>query len=149
MIKKANDSNRSVRFALLLLSILSFSGIAVAQMLPAAQEQKTDSVILFPPFMDESGFTGRWKLPDDLPRYLSSFIAEKFRASVIPPASVQLFGETSGVVGNGLLSVGMLDRTASHFKARYIVTATITEFSSAGLLWPSRSWQDMKHFRPM
>ena len=114
---------------LLLLSILSFSGIAVAQMLPAAQEQKTDSVILFPPFMDESGFTGRWKLSDDLPRYLSSFIMEKFRAVVIPPASVQLFGETIGVVGNGLLSVGMLDRTASHFKARYIITATITEFS--------------------
>ena len=129
MIKKSNDSTRSVSFALLLLSILSFSGIAVAQILPAAQEQKADSVILIPPFVDESGFAGRWKLSEDLPRYLSSFITEKFHTAVIPPASVQLFGESIGVIGNGLLSVGMLDRTASHFKARYIITATITEFS--------------------
>jgi hypothetical protein len=102
---------------------------AEAQIPPAAREAKPDSVILIPSFADESGFAGKWKLTDDLPRYLSSFITEKFCVATIPPASVQLFGETIGVSGKDLLSAGMMDRMASHFKARYIITATITEFS--------------------
>ncbi|MCX6138209.1 MAG: hypothetical protein NTV54_12015 [Ignavibacteriales bacterium] len=113
--------------AVVLLAVLLISGKGIAQNAPAKPVVESDPVILFAPFVDESEFSGKWKLSEVVPQFLSAYISEKYHASSIPPASVQIFGETIGVTG--IIPVAMLERFASHFRARYVVTAMITEFS--------------------
>jgi hypothetical protein len=122
-------STLRLRFVSLLLFILCLINTADAQISSAARDPKIDSAIMIPPFADESGFSGKWKLSEEVPRYLSAYMSEKFRATFISPTTVQLFGETIGVVGNELLSTGILERSAAHFRARYVLMATITEFA--------------------
>ena len=93
-------STLRLRFVSLLLFILCLINTTDAQISSAARDPKINSAIMIPPFADESGFSGKWKLSEEVPRYLSAYMSEKFRATFISPTTVQLFGETIGVVGN-------------------------------------------------
>jgi hypothetical protein len=90
-----------------------------------------DSVLVFMPFTDHSGFGGKWNISEEVPRYLALYCREKFRASTITPIAVEQFAEEKGITASGRSSVGELTQFAEHFKARYIVTASIEDFSVA------------------
>lgn len=88
-----------------------------------------DSMIMFMPFTDNSGFGGKWNIAEEIPRYLALYCREKFHASTITPTAVEQFAEGKGVFASSKSSAGELTMFAEHFHARYIVTASVEEFS--------------------
>ncbi len=88
-----------------------------------------DSVLVFMPFTDHSGFGGKWNISEEIPRYLALYCREKFRVSTVTPIAVEQFAEEKGITASGKNSAGELTEFAEHFHARYIVTASIEGFS--------------------
>ncbi len=94
-----------------------------------ADSPLSDSVLVFMPFTDNSGFGGKWNISEEIPRYLALYCREKFRASTIPPTAVEQFAEGKGLTASGRSSTGELTEFAERFHARYVITATIDGFS--------------------
>jgi hypothetical protein len=89
----------------------------------------SDSVMLFVPFSDISGFNGKWNIGIDVPRYLSAYSKERFRVGVVSPLSVRQFVLEKSIDTLRMTNLSNLRAIAENFHVRYIVSAEIEEFS--------------------
>ncbi len=89
----------------------------------------SDSLLIITPFRDNSGFNGKWNLPIDVPRFFTAYNKERFRVGIISPLSVKQFMVDNNIDTTRFNNDADLKRIAEYFRARYIITAEITEFS--------------------
>ncbi len=89
----------------------------------------SDSLLIFVPFSDISGFNGKWNIGMDVPRYLSAYNKERFRVGVVSPLSVRQFALEKSIDTTRFKNLSNLRTIAEHFHVRYIVSAEIEEFS--------------------
>lgn len=118
--------NRNFFFILSFL-LLSTTISAVAQ--PKSSLFASDSLLMFLPFKDNSGFSGKWNITTDVPRFFSAYMKERFRVGVVSPVSVKRFLEWKRIDSANALDAAVMQQCAEHFKVRYIVYGTIEEFS--------------------
>ncbi len=89
----------------------------------------SDSLLIMMPFRDNSGFSGKWDLATDVPRFFAAYNKERFRIGIISPLSVKQFMVEHHMDTTRFSNAADLKRTAEHFRVRYIVSAEIEEFS--------------------
>lgn len=114
---------------LLLLGIFS---VVVLQSLPAQPETQffaSDSMIVVVPFTDQSGFSGRWNLAIDIPRFFTLYFKERFRIGVVSPISVKQFAKDQRLDTLSFNNLPVIKKIAEHYRVRYVISAEITEFS--------------------
>lgn len=89
----------------------------------------SDSLLMFVPFNDNSGFSGKWNLAIDVPRFFTVYHKERFRIGVISPVSVKRFAAEQLFDTTKFSTPFQIKKFAEHFHVRYVVAAEITEFS--------------------
>ena len=89
----------------------------------------SDSVLIFVPFSDISGFNGKWNIGIDVPRYLSAYSKERFRVGVVSPLSVRQFASEKSIDTTRFKNISNLRIIAEQYHVRFIVSAEIEEFS--------------------
>ncbi|MHB1049458.1 MAG: hypothetical protein ACYC09_05195 [Bacteroidota bacterium] len=89
----------------------------------------SDTLLLFAPFKDNSGFKGKWNVPVDVPRYLSVYMKERFRVGIINPVSVWNYAAETAVDSQRVHEIFMAGRYAERFRTRFVVIGAIEEFS--------------------
>lgn len=109
--------------------ILVFTFATSAQEIPKEKFFNSDTLLLFLPFGDESGFNGKWHINDDVPRYLSVYCRERFQIGVVSPLRSKQFALWEGIDTNQISAYTNLAGYARHFKTRYLVTAVLEECS--------------------
>ncbi|MBI2428310.1 MAG: hypothetical protein HYV29_05850 [Ignavibacteriales bacterium] len=114
-------------FSILCFVVLSTALSAVAQ--PTSSLFTSDSLLMFLPFKDKSGFKGKWNITTDVPRFLTAYMKERFRVGVVSPVSVKRFLEWKEIDSNRVYEPGVLQQCAERFRVRYLVVGTIEEFS--------------------
>lgn len=114
-------------------SLKIFRALLLLFTISAAQPNPTffssDSLLIFVPFSDVSGFNGKWNIGIDIPRYLSAYNKERFRVGVVSPVTVQQFALQKSIDTTQIKHLSNLRTIAEHFHVRYIVAAEIEEFS--------------------
>ena len=90
---------------------------------------RSDSILMFVPFSDHSGFNGKWNLSLDIPRFLSVYAKERFRVGIVSPLSVRQYAVEQNIDSGEVSRFNNLRKYADYFGVRYIVTAEIKEFS--------------------
>ena len=89
----------------------------------------SDTLLLFVPFNDESGFNGKWKIQTDIPRFVSVYARERFQIGIVSPLAVDEFARAYGLDTNKFSEYQNLKLYADRFRVRYIITAKIMECS--------------------
>lgn len=89
----------------------------------------SDSLLMFLPFKDNTGFNGRWNITTDVPRFLSAYMKERFRVGTVSPVSVKRFLQWKGIDTVRVHDAAVMQQCAEHFKVRFLVYGTIEEFS--------------------
>lgn len=89
----------------------------------------SDSLVIFVPFSDISGFNGKWNIGIDVPRFLSAYTKERFRVGVVSPQSVRQFALERSIDTSRLKNLSVLRSIAERYRVRYIISAEIEEFS--------------------
>lgn len=118
-----------LRFIVVVLCLIPFSSIFSRQQERTPQFVEPDTLLLFAPFDDNSGFGGRWKLAHDIPRYLSSYCRQRFQVGVVSPAAVAIFDSVEGISPDERTGVRTLDLYMKQFGVRYIVLGSVETFS--------------------
>lgn len=118
-----------IKYFFLLCTVFVFSSNLFSQNIPDKEFFSSDTVLLFIPFKDESGFNGKWNIKDDIPRYLSVYCRERFRVGVISPLMLKNYALSEGIEEAQITSYKYLAEYARHFKTRYIITGVISECS--------------------
>lgn len=112
--------------------LLMLAAVLVSADLPAQPSGalfSSDSSLVIVPFRDRSGFSGRWNIAMDVPRFLTAYVKERFRAGVIGPQSVAAFAAENGIDSARMHDGFFLRSAAEEFRTRYILDATVDEFS--------------------
>lgn len=104
-------------------------GVLPAEGQSAVSRFSNDTLLVFLPFEDASGFNGTWNVGADVPRFAAVYMQQRFRVGVIPPSAVKAFGAESGTASDELQSIEVMRQTAEHFRSRFIVTGEVTDFS--------------------
>lgn len=89
----------------------------------------TDTLVVFAPFKDNSGFSGRWNVAIDIPRFFSAYMKERFHVGIINPVSVRSYAAENGIDSQQVHEILLAGRYAAHFRTRFVVIGTIEEFS--------------------
>ena len=125
-----------VKCAVLFLCIVRFFPSAVF-----AQEHNkviyfagSDTLLLFTPIEDNSGFGGKWKLAYDIPRYLASYTRLKFQTGVVNPITVAYFDTAEHITARIRNSAHSLQLYSEEFHSRYIILASVETFSVSRFL---------------
>lgn len=113
---------------LMLLAQLPSSSIAQEPKRPAPFSE-SDTLLAFVPFDDHSGFNGKWKLRIDIPRFLTAYCKQRFQVGVVGPVAIAYFDTAAGITSTESSSLAALRLYSERFRARYIVTASIEDFS--------------------
>ena len=90
---------------------------------------ESDTLLVFAPFNDHSGFSGKWNLRIDIPRFLSAYCKQRFQVGVVGPVTVAYFDTTSGITSSESPSPLVIRLYAQEFHSRYIVAASVEGFS--------------------
>jgi len=114
-------------FHLLLISLMVQGNTVMAQ--PQSSLFTSDSLLVFVPFKDNSGFKGKWNITTDIPRFFTAYMKERFRVGVVHPVSVASYLQSLGIDSTRYHHSSVLQQCAEHFKVRYVVDATILDFS--------------------
>ncbi len=112
-----------------LFFLLALCSLPVFSQLPDEKYFSSDTLILFVPFNDASGFTGKWNIQTDIPRFLSVYVRERFQVGVISPNAVKDFARQQAIADAKISEYQNLKRYADYFRVRYIITAAITDCS--------------------
>jgi hypothetical protein len=117
----------SSRLAHIVVILLSVSCIGAAQ--PSRQLFSSDSLLLFVPFKDVSGFSGTWDLSADVPRFAAAYMQQRFRIGVVSPIAVRTYASSRSYDPADIARMDQLRSVADRFRTRFLVTAQVTEFS--------------------
>ncbi len=124
-----NPRNGISLLTLLYVSLFLCDVVAAQVPQPNPTFFTSDSVLVFIPFSDISGFNGKWNIGIDVPRYLSAYSKERFRVGVVSPLSVRQFAVEKFIDTTRLKNLSTLRIIAEHYHVRYIVSAEVEEFS--------------------
>ena len=94
----------------------------------------SDTLLLFTPIEDNSGFGGKWRLAYDIPRYLASYCKLKFQTGVINPITVAYFDTAEHINGGNRGSRQSLQLYSEEFGVRYIILGSVETFSVSRFL---------------
>ncbi|MEI7907547.1 MAG: hypothetical protein WCI84_09365 [Bacteroidota bacterium] len=89
----------------------------------------SDSLLIIVPFVDHSGFNGKWVPAIDIPRFVSAYTKERFRVGIISPVPVKQFAKGQKLDTLQYTTPAQIKKIAEHFHVRYIVSAEIIEFT--------------------
>ncbi len=89
----------------------------------------SDTTLIVLPFRDESGFTGKWNLAMDMPRFFAAYAKERFRVGIISPVSVRQYAAEQGIDTARMNTLSVIQKVSERFRTRYVVAATITALS--------------------
>jgi hypothetical protein len=89
----------------------------------------SDSLLVFAPFKDHSGFKGKWNITTDIPRLFSAYMKERFRIGVVTPVSVASYFRSQNIDSTRFHETMILQQCAEFFNVRYLVVAKILDFS--------------------
>ena len=95
---------------------------------------ESDTLLAFVPFVDHSGFNGKWNLRIDVPRFFSTYCKQRFQVGVVGPVAVAYFDTASGIVSSENLSPAVIRLYAQEFHSRYVIAASIEDFSISRFL---------------
>lgn len=118
----------------LLLNVLVLFFIVQSNSVTAQPQSSfftSDSLLIVVPFKDHSGFKGKWNISTDIPRLFAAYMKERFRVGVVNPVSVKSYLQLQGIDSAQYHQSSVLQQCAEHFKIRYLVSATILDFSVA------------------
>ncbi|NUN68378.1 MAG: hypothetical protein HUU02_01545 [Bacteroidetes bacterium] len=115
---------RSIIIVLLLLCT-----VRTADAQSPAPRFSADTLLMFLPFEDRSGFNGAWKVGRDVPRFAAAYMQQRFRAGVVPPAALLSFAEEQGIAQDELPRIESMRQASERFRTRFIVAGEVTDFS--------------------
>ena len=102
--------------------------------LRAADFAASDTLLLFTPLEDNSGFGGKWRPTYDVPRYLASYCKLKFQTGVVSPITVAYLDSAEHITGRNRNSAQSLALYSDQFNARYIILGSVETFSVSRFL---------------
>ena len=94
----------------------------------------SDTLLLFTPIEDNSGFGGKWKLAYDIPRYMASYCKLRFQTGVVSPITVAYFDTAEHINGRNRSAAQSLQLYSEEFRVRYIILGSVETFSVSRFL---------------
>lgn len=114
-------SKKSLRFAFVVFTCFWHGTFAWSQELP-----RIGFIVL--PFQNETSFHSKWQVANDVPRFLSAYLKERYRVPTVSSLVVLNFLNEQNRGKEALREASTWFQLRERFQLRYLVTGTLLEF---------------------